>query len=63
MFNVKIVGTANAIAAGWGNMGGGACHFVSARPLATLPARAACARRCGTPPARVCNLHVPDVTY
>ncbi|KAG2431535.1 hypothetical protein HXX76_009549 [Chlamydomonas incerta] len=28
MFNVKIVGTANAIAAGWGNMGGGACHFI-----------------------------------
>ncbi|KAG2489122.1 hypothetical protein HYH03_012348 [Edaphochlamys debaryana] len=28
MFNVRIVGTANAIAAGWGNMGGGACHFI-----------------------------------
>jgi NNP family nitrate/nitrite transporter-like MFS transporter len=28
MFNVRIVGTANAIAAGWGNAGGGACHFV-----------------------------------
>ncbi|GFH26803.1 nitrate/nitrite transporter [Haematococcus lacustris] len=28
MFNVRIVGFANAIAAGWGNMGGGACHFI-----------------------------------
>ena len=28
MFNVQIVGTANAIAGGWGNMGGGACHFI-----------------------------------
>ncbi|GFR51549.1 hypothetical protein Agub_g13968 [Astrephomene gubernaculifera] len=28
MFNVRIVGTANAISAGWGNMGGGACHFI-----------------------------------
>ncbi|KAG2484638.1 hypothetical protein HYH03_016591 [Edaphochlamys debaryana] len=28
MFNVRIVGTANAIAGGWGNMGGGACHFI-----------------------------------
>ncbi|KXZ49558.1 hypothetical protein GPECTOR_20g412 [Gonium pectorale] len=28
MFNVRIVGTANAISAGWGNMGGGATHFI-----------------------------------
>jgi MFS transporter, NNP family, nitrate/nitrite transporter len=28
MFNVKIVGTANALAAGWGNLGGGLTHFV-----------------------------------
>lgn len=28
MFNVRIVGTANAIAAGWGNAGGGACHLI-----------------------------------
>ncbi|KXZ49988.1 hypothetical protein GPECTOR_18g144 [Gonium pectorale] len=28
MFNVRIVGTANAVAGGWGNMGGGACHFI-----------------------------------
>jgi MFS transporter, NNP family, nitrate/nitrite transporter len=28
MFNVKIVGTANAISAGWGNSGGGACHLI-----------------------------------
>lgn len=28
MFNVKIVGTANALSAGWGNMGGGACLLI-----------------------------------
>jgi nitrate/nitrite transporter NarK len=28
MFNVRIVGTANAISAGWGNAGGGACHLI-----------------------------------
>lgn len=28
MFTTKIVGTANAIAAGWGNMGGGATHWI-----------------------------------
>ncbi|GLI65297.1 hypothetical protein VaNZ11_008790 [Volvox africanus] len=28
MFNVRLVGTANAIAGGWGNMGGGACHWI-----------------------------------
>lgn len=28
MFNVRIVGTANAIAAGWGNSGGGACSLI-----------------------------------
>jgi NNP family nitrate/nitrite transporter-like MFS transporter len=28
MFTPKIVGTANALTAGWGNMGGGATHFV-----------------------------------
>jgi len=31
MFNTKLVGTANAFAAGWGNMGGGAAHFVMVR--------------------------------
>jgi NNP family nitrate/nitrite transporter-like MFS transporter len=28
MFSPRIVGTANAITAGWGNMGGGATHFM-----------------------------------
>jgi MFS transporter, NNP family, nitrate/nitrite transporter len=28
MFNVRIVGTANAISAGWGNAGGGACSLL-----------------------------------
>lgn len=28
MFNVKIVGTANAISAGWGNLGGGLTHLI-----------------------------------
>jgi NNP family nitrate/nitrite transporter-like MFS transporter len=28
MFNVRLVGTANAVAGGWGNMGGGACHWI-----------------------------------
>jgi len=31
MFNTKLVGTANAFAAGWGNMGGGAAHFIMVR--------------------------------
>jgi len=30
LFNTKIVGTANAVAAGWGNMGGGATHLIIA---------------------------------
>ncbi|KAI8469948.1 MAG: high affinity nitrate transporter [Monoraphidium minutum] len=28
MFNTRLVGTANAFAAGWGNMGGGFTHFI-----------------------------------